>query len=83
MTLPANASGYQASETYEYDRALDATGITNLNGSAVAGRGLVTKITYADNGYRRFKEHATGTSGGRTTNCTRPRVLHTMITTGR
>jgi RHS repeat-associated protein len=45
VTLPANISGQVASETYEYDRA---------NGNAVAGRGLVTKITHADNTYQRF-----------------------------
>ncbi len=46
MTLPANVSGYQASETYEYDR--------NASGFAVAGRGLVTKITHADGTYQAF-----------------------------
>ena len=60
MTLPANVSGNVASETYEYDRALDANGITNLNGAAVAGRGLVTKITHADGKYQRFKYDAYG-----------------------
>jgi len=55
MTLPANVSGNVASETYEYDRAFDAYGVTNLNGAAVAGRGLVTKITHADGKYQRFK----------------------------
>ena len=43
VTLPANGSGYSATETYEYDRALDANGVTNPNGAAKAGRGLVTK----------------------------------------
>src|SRR5207302_2417291 len=37
VTHPANASGFKATETYEYD--LDA------GGNAGAGRGLVTKIT--------------------------------------
>jgi RHS repeat-associated protein len=60
MTLPANVSGNVASETYEYDRALDAGGVTNLNGAAVAGRGLVTKITHADLTYQRFKYDAYG-----------------------
>ena len=48
-------------ETYEYDRTLDAnSGITNLNGAAVAGRGLVTKITHADGKYQQFKYDAYG-----------------------
>ena len=46
MTLPANTSGFQASETYEYDR--------DANNQAVAGRGLVTKITHADSKYQSF-----------------------------
>jgi RHS repeat-associated protein len=45
-TLPANVSGYQASETYEYDK--------NPTGTAVPGRGLVTKITHADGKYQAF-----------------------------
>ena len=60
MTLPANVSGNVASETYEYDRALDASGVTNLSGAVVAGRGLVTKITHADGTYQRFKYDAYG-----------------------
>jgi RHS repeat-associated protein len=60
VTLPANVSGNVASETYEYDRALDANGVTNLNGAAVGGRGLVTKITHADGKYQRFKYDAYG-----------------------
>jgi RHS repeat-associated protein len=61
VTLPANfPSNLQASETYEYDRALDANGVTDLNGAAVAGRGLVTKITHGDNTYQRFKYDAYG-----------------------
>ena len=43
-TRPANASGYQASETYEYDR--------DTAGNVVGGRGLITKITHADGMYR-------------------------------
>lgn len=39
VTLPANAQGFQASDTYEYDK----------NGNtAVPGRGLVTKIAHND-----------------------------------
>ena len=63
MTLPANRSGLQAKETYEYDRTLDATGITDLNGAAVAGRGLITKITHRDtpsDTYQRFNYDAFG-----------------------
>jgi RHS repeat-associated protein len=55
MTLPVNVSGNVASETYEYDRAFDTNGITDLSGAAVAGRGLVTKITHADDTFQRFK----------------------------
>jgi RHS repeat-associated protein len=43
MTLPANAQGLHASETYEYD--LSATNFS---------RGLVTKITHADGKYQSF-----------------------------
>jgi len=60
VTLPANDLGNIASETYEYDRTLDAGGITNLAGAAVGGRGLVTKITHADNTYQQFKYDAYG-----------------------
>ena len=61
VTLPANVSGLQASETYQYERSLDTTtGITNLNGAIVAGRGLVTRITHADNKYQQFKYDAYG-----------------------
>jgi YD repeat-containing protein len=60
MTLPANVSTNVASETHEYDRAYDANGVTNLSGAAVAGRGLVTKITQADGTYQRFKYDAYG-----------------------
>ncbi len=52
MTLPANVSGNIASETYEYDR--------NASGAAVAGRGLVTKITHADSTYQSFSYDAYG-----------------------
>ncbi len=52
MTLPANVSGYMASETYEYDR--------NSSGAAVAGRGLETKITHADGNYQSFGYDAYG-----------------------
>ena len=50
----------QASETYEYDRALGANGITDLNGAAKAGRGLVTKITHANDTFQRFAYDAYG-----------------------
>jgi RHS repeat-associated protein len=63
MTLPANASGFQAFETYEYDRALGADGLTNPSGAAVAGRGLATKITHADNKYQSFRYDAYGNKG--------------------
>jgi RHS repeat-associated protein len=46
MTLPANGSGQVARETYEYDR--------NWNGVGCNGRGLVTKMTHADNKYQSF-----------------------------
>ena len=42
---------------------MDANGVTNLNGSARPGRGLVTKITHADtpsNTYETFKYDAYG-----------------------
>jgi RHS repeat-associated protein len=48
MTLPANVNGYQATETYEYDRTAPPSG------AACAGRGLVTKITHADGKYQSF-----------------------------
>src|SRR4029077_19059665 len=60
VTLPANVSGYQATETYEYDRALDANGVTDPNGAPKAGRGLVTKITHGDNTYQSFGYDAYG-----------------------
>src|SRR5205814_7665973 len=43
---PANASGYQATETYEYDRAFDSNGLGT--GAPIAGRGVVTKIIHTD-----------------------------------
>jgi RHS repeat-associated protein len=55
MTLPGNyPNNLQASETYEYDRALGADGTTDPTGIPVAGRGLVTKITHGDNAYQSF-----------------------------
>ena len=60
VTLPANGSGYSATETYEYDRALDANGVTNPNGAPKAGRGLVTKITHGDTTYQSFGYDAYG-----------------------
>ncbi len=41
----------QASETYEYDKAF-VSGVDT--GAAIKGRGLVTKITHADNNYQTF-----------------------------
>jgi len=43
-----------ASETYEYDRVLGASGITDLSGAARPGRSLVTKVTHADETFQRF-----------------------------
>src|SRR5207244_3326337 len=43
VTHPANASGFQATETYEYDR--------DSSGNPVAGRGLVTKVTHTDGAF--------------------------------
>jgi RHS repeat-associated protein len=51
-TLPANSSGYQASETYEYDRS--------ASNAAVAGRGQVTRITHADGWSKSFDYDAYG-----------------------
>ena len=64
---PANASGFQATDTYEYDRTPDS----NLNQSgpvhgvgtvtsAIAGRGLVTKIAHADGSYQSFSYNKYG-----------------------
>ena len=58
MALPP--TGNPASETYEYDRALGAGGLTDPNGAAVAGRGIVTKMTHADNTYQQFGYDAYG-----------------------
>ncbi len=52
VTHPANASGLQATDTYEYDRAFDVNGLDT--GAPIAGRGLVTKITHADATYQLF-----------------------------
>jgi YD repeat-containing protein len=53
VTLPANfPNNLQATDTYEYDR--DASNV------AVAGRGLVTKITHADGTYQSFGYDAYG-----------------------
>ena len=60
VTLPHNSNNLQATETYEYDRTLDANGITNLTGAAVAGRGSVTKITHGDTTYQSFGYDAYG-----------------------
>jgi uncharacterized protein (TIGR02594 family) len=54
ITYPATGIGQVPSETYEYDRALGADGVTNPNGNPVPGRGLVTKITHADGTSQRF-----------------------------
>jgi YD repeat-containing protein len=49
MTLPANAQGLHASETYEYDLSANNT-----------SRGLVTKIQHADGKYQSFGYDAYG-----------------------
>src|SRR4029077_17618033 len=49
VTLPANISGYVASETYEYDLSPNNT-----------SRGLVTKIQHADSNYQSFFYDAYG-----------------------
>ena len=59
VTYPATGIGQVPSETYEYDRAF-AGGVTDPNGAAVHGRGLVTKITHADNTYQLFGYDAYG-----------------------
>jgi RHS repeat-associated protein len=46
VTRPRNGSSQTAWERYEYDR--------NAAGNAVPGRGLVTKITYADSTWQSF-----------------------------
>src|SRR5581483_2464717 len=48
------------SETSEYDRVLGTNGITNLNGGAVPGRGLITETTHADGKFQRFAYDAYG-----------------------
>ncbi len=53
-TMPENVSGYPASETYEYDRALTNGGVTNPTGPPVPGRGLITKKIHADGRYQSF-----------------------------
>ena len=57
VTYPANASNQIASETYDYDRAYDAnnenSGASTAQ-AAVAGLGLVTRITHADGKYQAF-----------------------------
>jgi RHS repeat-associated protein len=56
-TYPLNASSAQATETYDYDRAYDANGENSgfsTTQAAVAGRGLVTRITHADGKYQSF-----------------------------
>ena len=63
MTLPANWHyNLQATETYEYDRALGADGTTNPTGAAQSGRGLVTKITHTapESNYQSFGYDAYG-----------------------
>ncbi len=63
-TLPANASTYQASNTYEYDREFvneSEFGIlTNGGSTEKSGRGLVTKITHADGTYQQFRHNIYG-----------------------
>src|SRR5581483_4297938 len=57
VTYPTNASGFQATETYEYDRAYDANGENSGASTAqvpIAGRGLVTRITNTDGTYKAF-----------------------------
>ena len=45
VTHPANISGFQQTETYEYDRVF-VNGVDT--GAACGGRGLVTKVTHTD-----------------------------------
>jgi RHS repeat-associated protein len=59
ITHPANASGLQATEIFEYDRH-------TVSGLPCPGRGLLTKTTYADNNfvshtYNQFGEMLTTT----------------------
>jgi RHS repeat-associated protein len=60
VTYPATGIGQVPVETYEYDRALGTDGLTNLSGTALHGRGLVTKITHADGKYQQFRYDAYG-----------------------
>jgi RHS repeat-associated protein len=59
VTHPGNASGLQASETYEYDHSFDQSG--NQTANPAAGRGLVTKVTVADNSVQSGFSSATKT----------------------
>src|SRR2546430_16830655 len=61
---PNWAYSSQASETYEYDRALGANGITDPTGAVKAGRRLVTKITHADSKFQRLAYDAFGNKRG-------------------
>lgn len=49
VTHPANVSGYHETETFEYDRTFVSGADT---GTAVAARGLVTKVTHTDGSYQ-------------------------------
>ena len=55
VTYPATGIGATPTETYEYDRAFGTDGLTNLTGAMIHGRGLITRITHADNYYQTFK----------------------------
>ncbi len=62
-TLPANGSGFQASNTYEYDREFVTEpefGFPTNSGNERAGRGLVTKITHADGTFQQFRHNSFG-----------------------
>lgn len=62
-TFPPNESAYQASKTYEYDRAFVSEtefGFATNSGSETSGRGLVTKITHADGTYQQFRHNIYG-----------------------
>jgi len=57
VTSPANASGFVATETCDYDRAYDANNENSGASTAqapIAGRGLVTRVTHADGTYQSF-----------------------------
>src|SRR5436190_18231098 len=77
VTLPANVSGNVASETYEYDRTLDANGITNLTGAALGGRGLLQKSRMRITLISSSNTTPTATSDGRTTSCARKTLTRT------